>query len=231
MNQTTITGTRGTWGIWKVNMKETGNCEPRVDLIAIISEAIFLNGMTTIPSLPGEEAKESTSGSTVLVVDSTAGAVYAVKPSSGAKSLFHTDLATMLPAPNASIPLGINGIHYSKGKGGLNHLYYSGTTTSQFHRIPMSKSNTVEGPPQLLLSGTPLDDFTVRKDGTVYITTDPQNTNLGRGGNGAVTVIGGNGTTGTVFAGATAAKFGRASRDRDILYVTTGGGRLLALTV
>jgi hypothetical protein len=214
-----------------VNMKETGNFEPRIDPIANIREAIFLNGMTTITSPPGEKEKESTSGSTVLVVDSTAGAIYAVKPSSGAQSLFYTDLATMLPAPNASIPLGINGIQYSKGKGGLNHLYYSGTTTSQFHRIPLSKSNTVKGPPQLLLSGTPLDDFTVRKDGTVYITTDPQNTVLRRGANGAVAVIGGDGTTGTVFAGATAAKFGRTSRDRDILYVTTGRGLLLALRV
>ncbi|KAF2177086.1 hypothetical protein K469DRAFT_755332 [Zopfia rhizophila CBS 207.26] len=228
INLTTVEGSPGTWGVWKVDMRKKAGAA--VDLITMIPDGIFLNGMTALP--PTEERKNAGNGSTVLVGDSTAGVIYAVSPSSGTYSHFYSDPTTMLPPPNTRIPLGINGIQLSQGNR-ANYLYYTSTTLGSFYRVSLNKSNAVDGSPVLLSSAHPsgLDDFAVTKNGIAYLTTNTGNTVVRRDADGTENTIGGDGTTETVFAGATAAQLGRTRVDRHVLYVSTAEGRVVAIGV
>jgi hypothetical protein len=136
----------------------------------------------------------------------------------------------MLPATDAIAPFGVNGVRITKKHGRAGYLYYSTSFPSGFYRVRVDKDNVVQGAPELLSSpNAAIDDFALAKDGTAYLTSNANHYLLRRERNGNVTVIGGNGTTETIFAGSTSVRLGTV-RGRDIAYVTTSRGRILAFT-
>jgi hypothetical protein len=231
INQSTVMGEPGTWAVWKVDMRVKRGALAKVELITTIPEAVFLNGMAVLPPPAMKTDEGSSQGNSILVSDSTAGVIYVVSPSRKTYSVFYSNPDTMLPPPNAAPPLGVNGVRISSGHGNPRHLYYSTTFPTGFYRVRLDGRNVVEGVPELLFSAdVPLDDFALAKDGTAYLASNAGNVLMKRGRDGTVTVIGGDGTNGTVFAGPTSVRLGRV-RGRDTAYVTTAVGRLVAVAL
>jgi len=230
LNQTSFLGKPGTWAVWRVDLRAK-NSPAKVDLITTIQEAILLNGLAVLPPPTMRRDERSSKSKSILVADSASGVVYTVSPSQKSYKVFYSDPDTMSPAPNAFPLIGVNGVRFFTDRARTSYLYYSVTSVSRFYRVRLDKNNVVEGVPELLLSPTyALDDFALTNHGTAYIASNTGNVFVKRDSDGSVTVIGGNGTNRTVFAGATSVRLGKI-RGRDMAYVTTFAGRLLAITL
>jgi hypothetical protein len=238
----TTTPTKGTWGVWSVDIRKG---EAKVDLLVKIPEGIFFNGMTTVPMAKqhnkakrdgdkGDEDKDSDCQDqedvkTVLVGDSTAGVIYAVDPIKKSYSLYW-DNDTLKPAPNSSIPIGVNGIQTSSDS---KYFYYNANRDSSLYRIALSSDYTPTGMPQKIASGFPfLDDLALSRkpvhskngnDGFIaYVCTNAGNTVVKVLPDGTQSVL--VGSIGSLdVAGSTAAAWGRTEQDLDTLYIVTAG--------
>lgn len=178
---------------------------PEFKYVAQLSDAGLINGV------------ERWDDQSVLLADSTRGLILKVNAENGQYSTAISDPTMAIPI-NASTNIGINGIKRLD-----NFVYYTSSAQELFCRIPVDSSAAATGSAQVLASGFPQDDFSLRPDGTAYIATNSLNTIVRVAGNGQVCT-----TAGTVdsiaLAADTSCQFGRTTRDSSILYVSTAGG-------
>ncbi|KZP21481.1 hypothetical protein FIBSPDRAFT_740671 [Athelia psychrophila] len=198
------TSLSGSFSVWKVDVNHT---PAKSTKIADVLPAVILNGATPLYD----------NCSAILVADSGAGVVYRVDTETGNYTVVLDD-PTMKIAANASIPFGVNGLHI-RGC----YLYYTSTTQGLFSRIAIRPDGTAAGPAEVIAHNAVFDDdFTFDRAGNAYVATNANNTVQRITPAGKVTVVAGN-IDSALFAGATAAQFGRTAADAAVLYVTTDG--------
>lgn len=211
----TFTPESGSWSIWKVTIE---GVKATASLITKLPEAKFLNGMG---SFDAEDSKG------LLITDSVVGGIWAVDLATGANSLALQD-DTMLAPAGATFAVGIDGFRI-KG----NYLYYTIFAGGVLRRINVAfpsatdlvagtatlKQITVE---ELANTGGSFDDLDVAADGTVYVTTNPENTvaRVAAGGGKPILIAGSTGSL--ALAGASSALLSKVAAN--VLYVTTSGG-------
>lgn len=211
----TFTPEAGSWSTWKVTMS---GANATAKLITELPEAKFMNGMGSF------KAGNSTG---LLITDSVVGGIWAVDLATGANSLALQD-DTMLSPAGATFAVGIDGFRI-KG----DYLYYTVFAGGVLRRINVEypsaaelaagtatlKQNAVE---ELANTGGSFDDLDVAADGTVYVTTNPENTVVKyAAAGGKPTLIAGN-IGSLALAGASSALLSKVASN--VLYVTTSGG-------
>ncbi|KAK3631347.1 hypothetical protein LTR56_010169 [Elasticomyces elasticus] len=218
----TAAGTKGSWSIWTIDYRSRQtwskhHSPPSIRKVTDIPGAVFLNGLTMLPTLDN----------TVLAGDSELGLVNRVNTHTGAHSVAIQDSAFAANATAAAL-LGINGIHVRNG-----YLYFTNSFSASlvYGRIPVSSNGSATGSVQTIVATPPYptnigyhaDDFALDGDGNAWITTDASSTLVKAAPGGNVTIIEG-GLQAAVVAGCTSAAFGRTRGKRDTLYITTNGG-------
>lgn len=210
----------GTRSIWSVDLREEGNV--KVAKVTDIPEAHHLEGMTALPSSPG----------TILSAESALGLIYRVNVFTGAYSVAISNEA-LKPVKDAIVPLGVNGIRILQDCWGNDeaqaYLYFVNTFGAPFlGRFPIDINGSAAGSVEKVVKYAPghveADDFALGCDGYAWVTTDSASSMMKvNTRNGAIArVIGG--VNQTIIAGADSAQFGRTSKDRQTLYITTTGG-------
>lgn len=192
--------------VWKVDLSKPG-LTPIVSQIAALKESIFLNGITLLDK-------------TALISDSTKGVIWRLNLHTGFYSIALSD-PTMLPAPGAPVPIGINGIKVHGG-----YVYFTSSTQGKFCRVPFNEDGSAAGPIEVLVTASFQDDLILTRDGRAYIVTNLGNTVVEWiQGQKDFKVIAGN-LNSSAVAGSTAVQFARKGNDIDeeTLYVTTSGG-------
>lgn len=233
----TFTSQMGSWRVWSLDMsshwhggwdeKHHGswnhgfNFGVYVEKISDIPEALFLNGMTTLPASPR----------TLLMADSGAGLIYRLDTKTGAYSIV-IDNPALKPNETAFLKLGVNGIHFRPGED--NYVYFTNSLMSPaFSRIPIDPLTGMQtGPDESIVesltkSGGAPDDFTFDSTGKATYIADGALNGLLRVGlpSGETEVVVG-GTEQSKVVGQTACQFGRTREDveKGTLYITTTGG-------
>ncbi|KAH6618966.1 hypothetical protein C7974DRAFT_297753, partial [Boeremia exigua] len=215
VNAATFTPEAGSWSTWRVNLSGS---KATATLITKIPEAKFLNGMGAF----------KTGGSKgLLITDSVVAGIWAVDLDTGATSLALQDDSMLSPA-GATFAVGIDGFRV-KG----NNLYYTVFAGGVLRRISVefpSAADLAAGTAilkqiavdELANTGGSFDDFDVAADGTVYVTTNPENTVVKvAAAGGKPTLVAGN--VGSLdLAGASSALLSTVATN--VLYVTTSGG-------
>lgn len=211
----TFTPEAGSWSTWKVDMSEA---DGNATLITALPKAKFLNGM-------GSFKAGKSNG--LLITDSVVGGIWAVDLATGANSLALQDNTMIAPA-DATFAVGIDGFRI-KG----NYLYYTVFAGGILRRIKVeypSAANLTAGTAtlkqiaveELANTGGSFDDLDVAADGTVYVTTNPENTVVKvAAAGGKPTLVAGNGGS-LALAGASSALLSKVAKN--VLYVTTSGG-------
>lgn len=177
-----------------------------VEPLIMLSDAMFLNGMTHLTS------------DRYLVADSFKGIIWEVNIAEKTADVWlqHERLARSeadFPPFPAANGLKIYG----------NMLYVSNTQRQQLIRIPIN-SEFKSGIPELLLTNVNLDDFAFDIQGNLYAATHVYNSVVRITPDGQITTIA---KAEQGMTGNTALAFGRTSGDRTSLYVTTNGGMSL----
>lgn len=202
--------------IWNMELRSGGDAQ--VFKVATISNASFLNGVTTLDSVAG----------TILAADSTVGAIWAINTSTGQFCIALQDETMAPPANTSSGPtLGVNGVRYSD-----QYVYYTNTGKQLFCRVRVDPgTGNAVGPYETIVEGFAGDDF-VLVDDAAFVAGGSAN---------VVERIFFNGTREVVFdssdvAGATSTAFGRTDGNAGILYATTssggvGGGKVVGIEV
>lgn len=167
---------------------------------------------------------------TVLVADMYAALVWAVNITTGTTKIF-AQVPEMAQIHNRT-NMGINGIRVFRG-----HLYFTNSDLQTVYRVPLDGCGAgvdAESRAEMVANLTSLspvfiDDFTIGRDGTLWVTSSgPQNVVVavrpnGQGGFREPVVAAG-AINSTAVQGDVGAAFGRGPSDRDVLYVVTNGG-------
>ncbi|KAK8041053.1 hypothetical protein PG994_014060 [Apiospora phragmitis] len=211
----------GSWSVWQMGLNADGNGHPAdtIRLIADIPEALFLNGMASLPSSPGNRASASAGPKDILVGDIHQGLIYHVDTVTGSYHVVVNDsLTAAMPHPVFGL-LGVNGIHADSSASAPSSttLYFTNTGQGILAKVPIDPA-----------AGA-YDDFAVRGD-DVYLVTGSDNSvekrSLAHGGSwsprGRV-IVGGNLNNSTEMVEPTACAFGRTEADAHVLYVVTAG--------
>ncbi|OAL49875.1 hypothetical protein IQ07DRAFT_587558 [Pyrenochaeta sp. DS3sAY3a] len=197
----------GTFAIWSIDLRER---TPNVTKIADVPNVDMVNGL------------EALNAHTLLIADSWAGNIVKldIKTKAYNVALSHASLASNFSVP--ALPLGVNGVKVHGG-----YLYYSNTVQRLVGRVRIDSKGNARGPFKVLASGASIsvpDDFAVADDGSVYVASPiaaPQGDTLQHISlDGKVATI----AEGGAVAGATAARFGRTKKDRNVVYLSTMGG-------
>ncbi|KAK3075655.1 hypothetical protein LTR53_000803 [Teratosphaeriaceae sp. CCFEE 6253] len=220
-------GVPGSWSIWTLGCSTEhrrghwgrASCERSVATkVAAVAPAKLLNGLTALPTAPGN----------VLTADSYMGRVFKIDTRTGTYCVAIDDPA-MRPNASSPIALGVNGIHVRNGE-----LYFTNSLQSPLlAKVPTTADGSASGPVQMtaespvypLHLGIQADDLTIDAAGEfARIVTNPSGVVVKiELALGHQTVVAGAASDRT-FAGATSAAFGRSSIDRSMLYVVTDGG-------
>ncbi|KAK5711547.1 hypothetical protein LTR15_012388 [Elasticomyces elasticus] len=212
------TGIPGSWSVWTLQL-HPGQEKFHVQKATDIPHAVFLNGMTALPTEPY----------TALIGDSVLGLIYKVHALTGVYSTA-LDLAELKPNLTAAFVLGVNGIQSD----GHHSLYFTNSFQPPFlARVPLAPNGSASGPVHTILARTPFatnlggqaDDFALDTAGNAWMTGDPSNYLVKVTPDGNATLIAG-GSDMSVLAGDTAAHFDRfpGRGGRKTLYVVTNGG-------
>ncbi|KAI8818277.1 uncharacterized protein EV422DRAFT_177033 [Fimicolochytrium jonesii] len=199
--------------VWKINMAKfdvAPHGKRHIEKVIDISDAgALINGVTALDKRAG----------TLLLGDSNQGCVYALDTVARSYKKVQ-DHASMKAVPDSALQIGINGIHVWNGA-----LYFTNTDQTTLTKVAIAKDGTAAGPYELVATlHTIVDDLAIGQNGDAYITTGPTNSIELVQPDGSVRRIAGGNANSTLFAGTTAAQFGRIAGDRTVLYVTTNGG-------
>ena len=191
--------------IYKVSFLPNSDI-PHISLAATLPEAGFLNGLTTL------------NPTTVLAADYQKGVVWAINVVTGHSRVVLND---PLMAPGGSLTtLGINGVRLHG-----NTLYFTNSAQGLLAKIDTNADGTAAGKATVVArssNGSFYDDFALDWRGDAFLATGGGNS-IEEIGRGKQVIVAGN-VNSTEIAEPTSAQFGRTSADREVLYVTTGGG-------
>ncbi|WP_026769410.1 SMP-30/gluconolactonase/LRE family protein [Asinibacterium sp. OR53] len=146
--------------------------------------------------------------------DSHLGVIWRINPATGSVEEALRDQALLARQFIALAP-GANGLHF-KGRDMI--VTVSDRTTILVYSMDEQGSF---GPAKLLAKGIPSDDFAIRQDGSLFITTHPYNTIVHISPSGERIIIG---KEQQHILGPTDAVFGRSPSDQNTLYIVTDGG-------
>ncbi|EJD42390.1 NHL repeat-containing protein [Auricularia subglabra TFB-10046 SS5] len=198
---TTSGSTPGSYAIWTLDLRPK---TPRAKQAAAVPSAANLNGVAALD------------GAHVLVADSINGVVYKVGLRTGKHSVVLSGDAYQAPPPPA-FQLGVNGLSIRHGT-----LYFTNSGAGTLARVPLQG-----GKVEVLADGLELpDDFALTPAGDAFVTLNTVRSVVRlalRSGSKRTQVAGG--PESEDFATPTAARFGRTRKDRETLYVVTGGVR------
>ena len=205
-------GTKGSFSVWTVDFRSN---PPQVSMITPIPGAAALNGMTPIHGT-----------NTILISDSSLGAVWALDTTTRQAHITIQDHSFQ---PNATFPLGINGIR-TFGQS----LYFASSAQGLYGTVPIDNAGHPSGPVRVMATldtsrGT-YDDFAIDLQGNAMITTHPS----------YISKVTLGGQQSVLFSSAdlvqpTSATFGRGSSEQEsTLYISTSGdgtrgGQIVAL--
>ncbi|KAL6411021.1 Six-bladed beta-propeller TolB-like protein [Ilyonectria robusta] len=195
-----------TWSVWKADF--TGDDGPEVSKVTDIGEALWLNGMATVPGASGN----------VLISDSSLGAIWKLDVNTK-----KYEIAIQRPemAPLNFHPyIGINGLRIHR-----DYAYFLTSNSASAYRIKLSVKGYALPGAKLELIGQysfGLDDFAIDSDGIIWACTNLNHTVEALGPSGEYATVAGSSTELTV-AGDTSAAFGRGKKDKQVLYVVTSG--------
>lgn len=191
-----MTGTGANLGIWRI--KPTGESA----LMTPLPRGAWPNGLDFGPD------------GMLYSADSNLGLVWRIDPATG-----HAEHAVESPLlrarPLISLAPGANGIHF-RG----HDMIVTVSDSTRVLKFVLKPDGSL-GPPAVLATGIPGDDFAVADDGSLYITTHPYNTVVRLAPDGARSIIA---DARQNIVGATDAAFGRTPQDAETLYVITDGG-------
>ncbi|KAJ5824681.1 hypothetical protein N7447_007021 [Penicillium robsamsonii] len=195
-----ITPTQGSFVVWTVNV--TG-ATPEAKVLAPLPKGQFLDGITKF------------SDDLLLISDAAMGTIWCLNTTTGESSVALSH-ASMLPAAGQAVKVGVNGLKVLN-----SFVYYTSTSQEVYARIPVDGNATAVGPVEIITSGFTFDDFILTKDGTAYLSTNPQNELIKVSPRGRVRLFAGNQFMLSV-GGSTAVAI---NREHSILYVTTSGAQ------
>jgi sugar lactone lactonase YvrE len=176
----------------------------KVEILATIDGAIFLNGITLLE------------GDKFLIADSYRGAIWEFDAKNKSYRIWLED--KLLSRGNDKNPFpGVNGI-----KRFGNAIYVTNTEKQTLLKIAFGKHGKPETPVVIAekING---DDFAMDADGNFYVTTHVYNSIVKVSSKANVTIIAENGNV----IGSTALAFGRGKKDKKTIYVVTNGGMSL----
>lgn len=179
--------------------------EGAVELLTILPEAVFLNGITPL------------SAHLYLTADSYRGCIWQFDWITRQASIWLEHPLLARSHPETPFPAA-NGI-----KRFGDTLYVSNTEKMLLLKIPISETNQA-GEPTIFLSPTNLDDFAFDQAGNLYAATHIYNSVLQITPEGKSTTIA-QAEQGVI--GSTAVAFGRSDQDCTSIYVVTNGGMFL----
>ncbi|UPK93164.1 hypothetical protein LCI18_004099 [Fusarium solani-melongenae] len=205
----------GSFGAWVIDFESPGN-EVKVRKISDMSpQSKFLNGVTAVPGI----------SDVVLVADSANGFIGRLELTTG---IFNTSAfrfpLEMDPAEGARLPIGVNGIQIRN-----EHLYWTNSFQACIYRIATTPTGFPArySRPELIANLSKgvsfLDDFSFDVDGNIYASTNLDNSIIFIDAQFKEwkTVMGG--IEEMTVAGCTSVAFGRGSKDKGVLYVSTSG--------
>ncbi|KAF9776239.1 hypothetical protein IL306_005605 [Fusarium sp. DS 682] len=193
----------GSWSVWLADL--TGE-QPKVTKVVDMPEIGMINGIATWDE------------NTALITDCLYGKVYKLNIATASYNVALEDETLTIPA-DAPFQVGINGIKVHRSSE-QTYVYY--TTTSRFcvYRVPVTQEVQTTGPVETLASRVVADDFTVARDGSIYVCTNISNTVVRIPATGGEAVVVAGEAKAFDVAGSTACVFGE---DGIVLYVATCG--------
>lgn len=203
-------GDRGT--LLVTGWNETGipsifQVSPRgnVEVLAILPEAMFLNGLTKL------------TGNRYLIADSYRGAIWEFDARRGEAKIWleHPFLAR---STAESITPGVNGLKIFSGV-----LYASNSDKAHLVKIPLQRDFSA-GEPEIFIDNAVIDDFAFDREGNLYGATHIFNSVVRISPEGEIATIA---TAEQGVTGSTAIAFGRLESDRNSIYIVTNGGMFL----
>jgi hypothetical protein len=186
---------------WTVNLSSEGK-GAKTERMANIQGVGMLNGLTRLSS------------QILLASDTSRGQITLLDVRAGTSTVAVED-QTMMGIP--FVGAGINGIRVMN-----NHAYWTNSYKGTLNRVPVHPiQGTKTGPVQTIASGLKiLDDLAVHENGTAYVMQYLDGSIVRVDPDGSKEVV----ATGLNYP--TSAQFGRTERDRNVLYVSSGGNPL-----
>ncbi len=179
----------------------------KVEMLAIIEGAIFLNGVTHL------------SGDIFLIADSYKGAIWEFDARTKTAAVWLMDES--LARANTSNPTpAVNGLKIYK-----NNLYATNTQNQKIFRIPILAGGKA-GKPEMFAEKINGDDFAFDEKGNLFVTTHVYNNVVRIATDGKMTIIA---AENEFVTGDTSLVFGRG-RDKNAVFVVTNGGMSLPPT-
>ncbi|KAH8168494.1 SMP-30/Gluconolaconase/LRE-like region domain-containing protein [Sarocladium implicatum] len=209
---------KGSYSIWTVKFRKSKCGQETIDVEKVTDgtdSSLLLNGMTAIPGVPN-----------VALVADSAGLVARVDLNSGEfddKSFAFTE--TMAPSPNASLPIGVNGVHVQD-----SHLYWTNSALTTIFRIALTEDGYPKAgaEPEVVVDLSNLtallDDFIFDGEGNIWVAAFDTNSLIRVDAKTMEGKIVAGSPKELILPGVTAAAFGRGKKDQDLLYLTTSGG-------
>lgn len=176
----------------------------KIEMLATIEEAIFLNGVTHL------------SGDKFLIADSYKGAIWEFDAKTKRTAIWLADESLARSNTNNPTP-AVNGLKIYK-----NMVYATNTQNQKIFRIPITASGKA-GKPELFVEKINGDDFAFDDAGNIYVTTHIYNNVVRVAPDGKMTVIA---AENEFVTGDTALVFGRG-KDKNAIFVVTNGGMSL----
>jgi hypothetical protein len=177
----------------------------RIDVLATLPDAIFLNGITRLR------------GDRYLIADSYKGVIWEFDVSDRTAEIWLEH--PLLARSNAESPIpAVNGIKVFDGT-----LNVSNTEKMLLLKVPITSQGRA-GTPEVFLDQINIDDFAFDTDGNLYGATHIYNSVIKITPSGDISTIA-QANQGVI--GSTAIAFGRRRGDRTGIYVVTNGGMFL----
>lgn len=173
----------------------------KVETLATIDDAIFLNGVTAIGA------------DRFLIADSYKGAIWDFDAKTRKFTVWLADQSLARKDVNNPTP-AVNGLKIYK-----NNLYATNTQNQQIFRIPIL-ANSSAGKPELFADKINGDDFAFDAAGNLFVTTHVYNNVVRISPDGKKTIIA---AENEFVTGDTALVFGRGE-DKNTIFVVTNGG-------
>jgi len=179
--------------------------DQRVETLATLPDAMFLNGITPLAD------------DRYLIADSYRGAIWEFDLSERSARIWLEHPLLARSSADSVVP-AVNGLKQFEGT-----LYASNTQQMLMLRIPIDAQGAA-GEPEIFVEQTNIDDFAFDAAGNLYGSTHIYNSVVRISPDGEITTIA-QAEQGVI--GSTAVAFGRAAGDQTGIYVVTNGGMFL----
>ncbi|KAF1844466.1 uncharacterized protein K460DRAFT_419368 [Cucurbitaria berberidis CBS 394.84] len=215
LNHTTVSGFKGTFSVWTINLENYPYEAPAVKKVASHPDWTFLNGLTRLED-----------PTVILGCDSFDGTVYRIDTITGDVSVTIRPDNTTIPPNGQQFFIGIDGIRVFKPRHSkTTFLYYNNYVGQGYYRVPIDAytGNSI-GPVEVLATnlGLGLDDLEIDAYGASWISAAHANRIVRVGPENAVNTVAESPDVRFI----TAVRQGRTCYDNSRFYFATGQGKV-----